>query len=437
MNSSASPPSRRQVLRALGACVPLPLLGLSQIGAARATAAQPRRIVFCYVPNGKNIFDWKPKDRGAAYHLSPTLQVLAPHRKHVSVLSGLGHPRAKGGHSGADTWLTGADLGAVSGAEYTNTVSIDQVIAEANAPFTRFASLQLSDRSGTGVPGHTATLSFDHAGTPLPAEDSPRRLFDRLFVPAHADDLAAARRSTAQRRSILDSVAADAVALARRLDAADRRKLDEYLGSVRATEKQVQRSEAWLDRPKAKIDPHKLELAMQPGNAHDRPAWIDVMLDLTKLAFATDTTRVVTFEWSCEASGFGGSGENHHELSHHGGDPGMLRRLAEIDRFHVGRLKRFLDTLDGTPELDGTLLDRTLVVYGSGMNSGTRGEHSAEDLPLLVAGGRKLGFQHGRHIAFAPKRHPPLSSLWLALARSLGVTRREFADSRGPLKELI
>jgi hypothetical protein len=436
--------SRRHLLRAAGAALPLPLLEAmrSPVAAAPSTfrgveassAVQPR-LVCCYVPNGVNILEWLPAASGRDYTLSSTLAALADHRQAFTVVSGLGHPHARGGHSGADTWLTGADLASQPGADYTNSVSIDQVVAAAHAPHTRFPSLQLSDMSGTGAAGHTHTLSFDPTGTPLPAENSPLRLFERLFVPESAADREAALARHAERRSILDAIRADARALHGRLGMADRRKLDEYLGSVRETERRVERLEDWIDRPRPTVATTGLQLASRPANGHDRPMWLDVMLEITYLALVTDTTRVVTFEWSREAGGFGGGGENHHELSHHGGDAGMLSRLAAIDRFHLARLARFLTLLGGTAEGDGTMLDRTVVLYGSGMNSGTGGEHSPRNLPLLVAGGGALGLRHGRHLAFEDSP-PPLSNLLLTLGRAAGGSVERFSDATGPLDEI-
>jgi hypothetical protein len=444
--SSFTPLSRRHLLRTAGAALSLPLLEsmLPRSWGAPSTFEPQRlsetvqpRMVCCYVPNGVNILDWMPADSGDRYTLSPTLAALADHRDQFTVVSGLGHPHSKGGHSGADTWLTGADLTARPGADYTNTMSIDQVVAATHGPHTRFPSLQLSDQSGTGAAGHSHTLSFDHAGTPLPAENSPRRMFDRLFVPETATDRAAALARLAERRSILDSLGSDARALARRLGATDQRKLEEYLSSVRDTEKQVERTEAWIDRPKPRVSGEGLQLGSKPGDAHDRPMWIDVCLELVYLALLTDTTRVVTFEWSREAGGFGIGGENHHELSHHGGDAGMLAKLAAIDKAFLEKLGRFLGMLSKTSEADGSMLDRTVVVYGSGMNSGKGGEHSPKNLPLLVAGGKKLGINLGRHLAFDEEKHPPLSNLLLSVAQAVGCETETFSDATGTLEGLV
>jgi hypothetical protein len=441
------PLSRRYVLRAAGAALALPVLDamLPRLQAtpstfkpwAKSSVAATPRMLCCYVPNGVNILEWVPKDGGEKYPLSPTLEALKDYRSDFTVISGLGHPASQGGHSGADTWLTAANLKAKPGTDYANTVSADQLAAQLHGKKTRFPSLQLSDMSGTGGAGHTHTLSFDINGTPLPAENSPRRLFERLFVPESAGDRAATLKRYAERRSILDDVAAESAALNGKLGATDKRKLDEYLSSVRSTEMQVERMKSWVDRPKPDVKEIGLQLVSRPMDAHDRPMWLDVMLELTYLAFVTDLTRVVTFEWSREAGGVGGGGENHHELSHHGGDAGMLGKLAAIDRFHLSRLGQFLGMIKSTAEGDGTVLDRTVVVYGSGMNSGAGGEHSPKNLPLLVAGGHKLGLKHGRHLAHNPNKSPPLSNVLLSVLQKVGVETDKFADSAGTLTGLV
>ena len=442
-----NPLERRTVLRGLGACLSLPLLEAMFPSSLRAAPSQYRplaqslarhpRAIFCYVPNGVNILDWMPKGTGSDFELSPTLEVLAAHRQDLSIVTGLGHPNSRGGHSGADTWLTGANLTAVPGKQYANTISADQIIAEKHGAQTRFPSLQLSDGSGTGSAGHSHTLSFDRKGTPLPAENSPQRLFERLFVPDGDDSKAATLRRYAEKKSILDSIASDAKALDSKLGTADKAKLEEYFTSVRETERRVARMESWIDVPKPAVESQHLQLNSQPGNGHDRPMWIDVMLELSYLSFVTDTTRVITFEWSREAGGFGGGGENHHELSHHGGDPGMLNSLAKIDRFHLERLGRFLSFLKETEEADSQMLDSTMVMFGSGMNSGEGGAHSPKNLPLLLAGGKSLGLKHGQHLAHDQEDHPPLSNVLTTMIQKMDVESDTFQDATGPLDGLV
>lgn len=438
---------RRTVLRGFGASIGLPLLEIMIPSPLRAAPSKYRplaeslgqhpRSIFCYVPNGVNILEWMPKSEGRDYELSPTLSVLEEHRDQLSVLSGMGHPNSKGGHSGADTWLTGADLSATPGKQYANTISADQLMAEVHGKNTRFPSLQLSDSSGTGSAGHSHTLSFDRRGTPLPAEDSPQRLFERLFVPDGDDSKAATLRRYADKKSILDSIKDDADSLNKKLGKTDREKLDEYFTSVRETEQRVERLESWIDIPKPFVDKTNLQLNMQSNNGHDRPMWIDVMMEISYLAFVNDTTRVISFEWSREAGGRGGGGENHHELSHHGGDAGMLKSLAKIDRFHLERLSRFLTFLKATKEAGSTMLDSTMVMFGSGMNSGEGGAHSPKNLPLLLAGGNGLGLKHGHHLAHDKDKHPPLSNVLLTMMQKMEVPSDKFQDSTGTLNGLV
>lgn len=439
--------NRRFALRAMGVSLTLPMLDAMLPRRVRANEStfkpwakvdgKAPRVICCYIPNGVNIAEWVPKDAGTNYTLSPTLQALAEIRNEFTVISGLGHPLSEGGHSGADTWLTGANLKSRAGSDYANSISLDQVLAAHHAKAVRYPSLQLSDQSGTGSAGHSHTLSFDRNGTPLPAENSPRRLFERLFVPETAGDRAAALKRYAERRSILDDISEEAKALDKKLGVDDKRKLDEYYTSVRETEQMVARLQGWIDVPKPKVGSIDLQLNMQPGNAHDRPMWLDVMLEMSYLAFATDTTRTITFEWSREAGGFGGGGENHHELSHHDGSPEKLKKLAEIDKFHLSRLERFVKLMAAATEGEGRMLDHTMVLFGSGMNSGTgTGDHSPKNLPLLVAGGKGLGFKHGQHLAFDPDKHPPLSNVLLTILQKSGVETGKFSDATSTLTGL-
>ena len=443
-----TPISRRTLLRGAGVSVALPFLEAMlprPLQAAPSTykpvaksGTKPTpRAIFCYVSNGVNILDWVPGTQGRDYALSPTLATLQEHQSRFSVLSGLGHPRCTGGHSGGDTWLTGADLRSVPGKEYTNSLSIDQLIAEKIGAQTRFPSLELSDTSGTGAALHSSTLAFDRNGTPLPAENHPQRLFERLFVPETAASKEATLKRYAEKRSILDEVLGEAKRLEKQLGRSDQQKLGEYLASVRETELRVQRQAAWIDVPRPVVSAEGLQLASKPGDAHDRPMWLDVMLEICYLAFVTDVTRTITFEWAREAGGLGVGGENHHELSHHGGDSGMLAKLAAVDRGYLARLNRFLSLLHSTEEGGGTLLDHTIVLYGSGMNSGPRGEHSPKNLPLLVAGGGAWGLRHGQHIAHPPEKHPPLSNVLLTVAQKMGIDTGAFSDSTGSFSELM
>ena len=446
MNLNLTQPlSRRTALRSAGAMIALPLLeamGPSlAFGApsrfrplATSHGAQPR-LICCYVPQGVSEPYWYPENTGANWTLSPTLQALEPFKADFSLISGLMHPRSLGGHEGADTWLTGAHLRGTPGKDYQNSISADQLLAKHHGEETRFPSVELSDMNGTGGARHTHTLAFDQFGVPLPAENSPNRVFERLFAAEQASSRAATLQRHAEQRSILDEVLGETRELHSRLGHSDQQKLDEYLTSVRETERRVRRLEGWVDVPKPEVDGSELQLQAAPSNGHDRPMWLDVMLELSYLAFQTDLTRVITFEWSREAGGSGGQRENHHELSHHGGDPEMLKRLAAVDTFHISKLVHLLGLLKATAEEGGTMLDNTLVLYGSGMSNGKGGGHSPRNLPLIVAGGQNLGLRLGQHLKFE-NDSPPMSNLLLTLLQRAGLDSDSFSDSTGTLSGL-
>ncbi len=451
-SSTSKSLSRRTFLKGLGVSIALPALDAMQPALARQAAplGQPR-MVMLYVPNGVNIMKWTPpsaatsiasatdSSRDAPLVLSPTLEALAGHRDDITLLTGLGHPAAKGGHSGADTWLTAADLQGTPGYDYRNSISVDQWAAETLGRETRIPSLQISSMGGTGKPGHSQTLSFNRDGVPLPAEHRPRAVFNRLFLEPSQSSRTAQRLRYQEDRSILDLVRGEARSLERSLGARDRQKLDEYLTSVREVEQRALGLENWLDKPKSKVDPGRLALDAEPDVRGDRHTYFRTMLDLVVLALQTDTTRICTFQMGREAAGGYydelGLKPNHHELSHHGGDPDMLDGLFRIDRFLLAQLGYFLDRLQGADEQDASLLARTVILYGSGMNSGAGGGHSPKNLPLLVAGGRQLGLNLGRHLAFQDDS-TPLANAFVAMLQGMGLPVDRFADSTGSLAGL-
>ena len=435
------PLSRRTVLRGLGVSLSLPFLdAMLPLGRAATRLLTPMqqstggvhpRIIFVYHPLGVHLPAWTPKGHGKSFELHGTLESLKPYQNKLSVISGLANPGSKGGHAVADTWLTGANLQSVAGKDYQNSVSIDQLIAEQIGVETRYPSLELSIHGGVGASGHSHTLAFDKVGTPIPTENNVRRLFDRLFTAPSGDSAQLIRRTYAERRSLLDNVLNEANELRSRLGAADRRKLDEYFDSVRYVEQRVQRLEGWVDRPRPKldIDVRQVELEADPRSVHDREMWIDAMYELSYLAFATDSSRVITYSPATEA---GGIGDNHHDYSHHGNDPGKIAELMKIDRFGVERFAHLLRLLDGTREGNGTMLDSTIVVYGSGAGR----THQAWNLPLIVAGGKNLGLKSGQHLTFNPEERRPMASLLLTFAQQLGLNLDSFADSKGTVTDL-
>jgi hypothetical protein len=416
--------------------------------------------VFVYVPNGVNGMAWQVTRPGRGYPLSPSLQPLEAFRDDFTVFSGLHHPNGLGqAHVCADTWLTGARIDAQGARKYENTVSCDQLMAEVTGPRTRFPSLELSVSPGTGQPGNSTTLAFSRAGVPLPAEDNPRHVFDRLFGPEPGG--AAARRALlAKRRSVLDAVHADARALRRDLGTADRTTLDEYLTSVREVEQRAARLDAWLNVPKPVVDrdlaaPFQRDVSKARAGEYWR-----TMFDLIVLALRTDMTRVVTYMNGSEGNGLAipeiGVTQARHNLSHHNGDPVVLDRLARSDAFLVRMFADFLTRLRGVTGGGEPLLDRTMVLFGSGMSYGH--SHSNSNLPILLAGGRGLGLRHGRHVDYNhPNGHDykltyeewqslcgrprddraRLSNVMLTMLQKMDVRTERFVDSVGPVPEVL
>ena len=449
--------SRRRFLRGLGTAVALPLLNaMAPMRASAAEAAKPRRSVFVYIPNGVNGMAWQVTKPGRGYDLSPSLKPMEKHRDDFTVFSGLHHPNGLGqAHVCADTWLTGAKIDAQSARQYHNTISCDQVMAEVTSKYTRFSSLELSISAGTGQPNNSSTLSFSRDGVPLPAEDNPRTVFDRLFG-EEPGGIAVQRARLNKRRSVLDAVHDDATSLRRSLGTEDRTKLDEYLHSVRDVEQRTERLDAWLDVPKPKVDnaPFHRNVSKQQAGEYWR-----TMFDLIVLSLRTDMTRVVTYMNGSEGNGLAipeiGITQSRHQLSHHDGNAEVLGRLAQSDAFIMTQFSYFLERLKTEKDGADSLLDRTMVLFGSGMSYGH--SHSNSNLPILLAGGRGLGLKHGQHIDYnfpkggtykldydewrglcgKPKDEKArLSNVMLTMMQKMDVNAETFVDSVAPISEI-
>ena len=454
--------NRRHFLRGLGSMVALPLLdAMVPLRASAAATEKPRRSVFVYIPNGVNGMTWQPVKSGRGYELSASLQPLAKHRDEFTVFSGLHHPNGIGqAHVCADTWLTGAKIDAQSARKYENTISCDQLMAAVTEKHTRFPSLELSIGSGTGRPLNTNTLAFSRDGVPLPAEDNPKQIFNRLFGEEQGG-IAAQRARLTKRRSVLDAVLDDAQSLRLALGTADKTKLDEYLHSVRDVEQRAERLDSWLDVPKPKLDakfavPFQRDVPKAKAGEYWR-----TMFDLIVLALRTDSTRVVTYMNGSEGNGLAipeiGITQARHGLSHHNGDPVVLERLAKSDAFIMEQFAHFLGELRTMKDGDVPLLDRTMVLFGSGMSYGH--SHCNSNLPILLAGGRDLGLKHGQHIDYnrphlkedytlsyeewrglcgKPKDEKArLSNVMLTMMQKMDVHAEKFVDSLGPVSEVI
>jgi hypothetical protein len=440
---------RRAVLRGGGAVLALPLLeamlprvraqgAAAATDAARGALAAPRRAIWVYAPNGVNREAWRPGGPGDLGALGATLEPLEPWRARLLAISGLAldaaraHGDGPGDHARANAaYLTCAHPLKADGAVRAAT-SIDQLAARDVGSLTRFRSLQLGCEEGARAGqcdsgyacAYSGNLSWSAPTTPLPKETDPARLFDRLFREGVLDESPeerAARR--ARRSSVLDLAREQARALGARLGAADRRRLDEYETAVRELERRLARAEEAAGLA---------DDASRPAAApKDRSGHAALLSDVLALALATDSTRIATFALGNEGSNKSHREvdvpEGHHETSHHGGDPAKREKVARIDRLHVACLAHLVRRLAETPDGDVTLLERTLVVYGSGIGDGDRHDHGG--LPILALGGPVRG---GRHLAL-PKE-TPLANLHLAAARWLGADVPRFGDSSGTLE---
>ena len=454
--------SRQHMLRGIGATVALPLLDcMSPLRAAPdAATAKPRRSVFVYIPNGVNVLTWQITKGGRDYEFSEPMKPLDRHRADITPISGLHHPNCIGSaHVCADTWLTAAKIG-MEGSGYHNSVSCDQIMAEVTSVQTRFPSLELSISAGVGQPNNSTTLAWSRDGTPLPAEDNPRTVFNRLFgvEPGGVD---VQRRKLNRRHSVLDLVLGQAKSLRRNLGGDDRTKLDEYLHCVREVEVRTERLDSWLTVPKPKIDPATTEHLQRNVSRTEAGEYYRTMYDLIVLTLRTDMTRVVTYMSGSEGNGLAipeiGIPQTRHELSHHNGDPEQMARLSRSDAFITEQFSYFLDQLQSTRDGEDALLDRTMVLFGSGMSYGH--SHGNANLPIVLAGGKGLGLKHGQHIDYnlpsigsytlddATKHytlcHTPtdgnarLTNLLLTMMQKMDVHTEQFVDSLGPVSEVI
>lgn len=441
--------SRRTVLRGLGTAMALPLfegmIPRTVLGAAAPSAA-PARMAFLYVANGMHMPDWTPEAEGEL-KLSKTLESLADHRHRMHVLSGLtlNGGRALGDGPGdharsVASFLTGAHPRKTEGKDIKNGISVDQVAAGKVGHLTRFASLELgcepSAQSGNCDSGYscmyTSNMSWRSETQPMTKEINPRSLFDRLF--GNADDVAQQKSRAmrdAERKSILDFVMEDVRGLEGRLGATDKQKLDEYLHAVRQVERRIEESENLATR---EIDVP--DFPRPAGVPRDNDEHIRLMMDMMTLAFATDSTRVLTFMYTNDSSNRSykqlGVPEGHHDLSHHGRNADKQAKIATINRHHVSHLKYFLDKLASIKENESTLLDHSMIVYGSGIGDGDR--HNHDDLPVLLVGSGGGVLITGQHTRY--KADTPMTNLYVSMLNVMGATTEKLADSTGQLENL-
>jgi hypothetical protein len=431
------PLDRRTFLRGVGAMMALPWLEAMTPLSAATAAAQPTRIprmAMFYFGTGMNMRQFYPEGFGPQAKLSRILAPLEKHRGAFTVLSGTWLEDG-GGHDGAYPFSTAVPRGEAQ------TISPDQIAAEIHGRQTRFPSLQMSVKRGTGYGSQAlATLSWNRQGVPLAAENDPKALFKKLFEAPDPSQHAERGDEFRQRRSVLDVVLADAKRLRGSLSANDKDQLDQYLHSVREVEKGLEREIEWSERPKPKPDMDHY------GNYHEAISpegngkfyyddYAKLMYDLIALAFQTDSTRVITYVVRTELAGgvypeFGVS-KGYHELSHHGNDPKNLEELAKVDTIYMKHWAYFLDRLASIKDGSGSLLDHTMLGFSSGMGIG----HSKTRLPTVLSGGSGLGINHQTHLQLPDKT--PLSALWHTMVAKMGVdTGDSFQDSPGTLQQI-
>jgi hypothetical protein len=426
--------SRRRFLRQAGIALSLPLLDSMRPAfagpAARAAArldGKPRRMLAICNNLGLLPEHFFPAAAGREYPLSPYLQLLAAHRQDFTVFSGVSHPDVDGGHPADNCFLTAAPHPGSGG--FRNTISLDQYMAERIGPRTRFPSLTL----GVNVQQGMRSLSWTESGVLIPCEDKASDVFRRMFFQGTPEETDRQIRKLELGQSILDTVADQARSLQRELGAPDRDRLDQYFTSVRELEQRMLASQEWEKRPKPRVT---APVPLDPASPRAYMDKVKLMYDLARLAFETDSTRVVTLlldsvnSPAIELDGVAVS-DGYHNLSHHGKSEAKLSQLKAIDEWHMRLLRDLFSDLKGRREDSDTLFDRTMVLYGS--NLGNAHAHTTHNLPTLFAGG---GFKHGQHLAFDTTRNYPLPNLFVSMLQRMGIGTDKFASSTGPMRGL-
>ena len=457
--------NRRRFIYGTGVALTLP--HFETFAADTPTPADtPKRFLSVYHPDGVGLplrddpawkdWSWFPRGGERDFELTKVLDVLEPLRSDITIYSGLSHPavRRVHGHSNADQYLTGADT--KGHGPYKNSISVDQVIAAYAGDFTRHASLVLSTNGGIGGPRGAQTQSFNREGRPIPAMNKPKQIFDMLFVTSSKQAAAELARS----KSALDFLISSTRSLDRKLSQHDRRTLQQYLDSVRDTEVKLSKAQRWIDTPIPEVDTSNLTLDADPQEAK---LYFETMYELIYLAFASDSTRVTTFQLGREngegphdllskAVGLGGA----HGLTHAVKKPNGWKNLGTYNRYQAQEFGRFVKRLKDTPEPggNGTMLDNTFAMHGSASSS----FHLSRNYPIISAGGKNLGFENGRYLKFGSGNEDnqagagivtdagwrgkieaeelPLAHLFVTILQRLGVETDSFAGYSGTLERV-
>ncbi|MFK7736171.1 MAG: DUF1552 domain-containing protein [Pirellulaceae bacterium] len=440
--------SRRSVLRGLGVSMALPWLeatkGIAQ--AAAVAPASPTRMGFIFVPNGVHLPKWTPKTEGYGFELPHILEPLASVQDDLCVLSGLTHDKGRANDDGAgdharsaSVFLTGAQPRKTDGENIRSGVSVDQVAAKAIGQRTRFSSVELGTDAGRQAGGcdsgyscaYSSNISWSSESTPVGKEVNPRLVFERLFAGGAKREIDQSQKERqAMKRSVLDYIMDDANSLQKQLGRNDSRKLDEYLHGVREVERRMT------------VDGSNLQLEVDvdydvpegiPKNYREH---IRLMCDMMVLAFQTDSTRISTMMFANAGDNKNyrhiGVPDGHHDLSHHRSDPEKLDKITKINRFHVEQLSYLLQRMKSIKEGEKTLLDNTMLVYGSGISDGNR--HNNENLPILLAGSGGGSIETGRHVRYP--QETPMCNLFMSMLERMDVHVPFVGDSTGTLPGL-
>jgi hypothetical protein len=439
--------SRRTVLRGLGVSLALPWLeATSAVAKSSAAAASPTRMAFIFVPNGVVLNEWTPTTTGYGFELPSILQPLAPVKNKTLVLSGLTHDKGRANGDGAgdharsaSVFLTGAQPRKTDGENIRSGVSVDQVAAKAIGQRTRFSSLELGVDPGRNAGNcdsgyscaYSSNISWSSESTPVGKEVNPRLVFERLFAAGKASEIDRSQQQReALRKSVLDFVTDDAKRLQSKLGRNDNRKLDEYLTGVREVERRMEAEN--VSKPRD-ID---MDYVMPDGIPGDYQDHMRLMCDMMVLAFQTDSTRIATMMFANAGDNKNyrkiGVPDGHHDLSHHGDNPEKLSKIAKINRFHVQQLSYLLQKMDAVREGENTLLDNSMICYGSAISDGNR--HNNENLPILLAGGGGGTLHAGRHLRYATET--PLCNLFMSMLQRMDVDVPFVGDSTGRLPGL-
>jgi hypothetical protein len=359
-----------------------------------------------------------PTATGRDYELTPYLEPIQKFRDQFTVFSGLSHPEVDGGHPAELCYLTSAPHPRAD--NFKNTISLDQFAIEQLVPDTRFGSLVLASSSSRG-------LSFTRSGVPIPADERPSRVFRNMFINGTPAEVNNQVLRLQQGQSVMDAVLSEANDFQRGLNQQDLHKLDEYFTSVREVEQRLVKAQEWARRPKPEVSSKP---PVDIANAVDVPARVRLMIDLMHLAIQTDSTRFITFALNGlnAVPTITGVTQDWHNLSHHGQDPSKLAELKVVELQQMQLFGELLAKLGDSSEGSGSLLDRTIVLFGS--NLGNASSHDNKNMPVIVAGG---GFQHGQHLAFDPLRNPPLCNLYVQLLRRLDANVDSFGSSNGTI----